>query len=135
MPLSQQALLDTNVILRFLLADHETLSPRAKAYFQRAATGELDLLIPSVVAAECVFTLKSFYKLTRAEVATALLQLLKLPNVSAVDGEVVKQALSFYAEKNVDFADAYLAALAQEKGQSVASFDRDLGKLGVALLE
>ncbi|WP_240319230.1 PIN domain-containing protein [Deinococcus wulumuqiensis] len=67
--------------------------------------------------------------------AAALLQLLRLPGVEAVEGEVVRSALSLYAEKNVDFADAYLAALAQEKGLSVGSFDRDLGKLGVALLE
>lgn len=133
--MSQDILLDTNVILRFLLADHETLSPRANVYFQRAAEDELVLLISSVVVAECVFTLKSFYKLTRAEVTATLMQLLKLPNVSAVEGEVVKQALSFYAEKNVDFADAYLAALAQKKGLSVASFDRNLVKLGAAVLE
>ncbi|MGX9685940.1 PIN domain-containing protein [Deinococcus wulumuqiensis] len=133
--MSQAVLLDTNVILRFLLADHETLSPRARAYFRRAAKGEWSLLIPSVVVAECVFTLRSFYKLARADVAAALLQLLRLPGVEAVEGEVVRSALSLYAEKNVDFADAYLAALAQEKGLSVGSFDRDLGKLGVALLE
>ena len=133
--MSQDALLDTNVILRFLLADHETLSPRARAYFRRAAKGELSLLIPSVVVAECVFTLRSFYKLAQPDVAAALLQLLRLPGVAATEGEVVRSALSLYAEKNVDFADAFLAALAHEKGLSVGSFDRDLGKLGAALLE
>ncbi|GAA5502836.1 hypothetical protein Dxin01_02583 [Deinococcus xinjiangensis] len=128
-------MLDANVILRFLLADHDTLSPRAQAMFRRAAAGELELLIPSVIAAECVYTLKSFYKMGREDAASALAQLLSLPNVEALDGAVLREALQLFATKNVDFADAYLAALGQGLGHSIGSFDRDLEKPGAKLLE
>ena len=132
---AQQVILDANVILRFLLADHATLSPRAQALFRRAAVGELELLVPGVIAAECVYTLKSFYKMERAGVATAFLQILTLPGVEALDGAVMKEALNLYAARNVDFADAYLAALGQDTGLKIGSFDRDLLKLGAELLE
>lgn len=128
-------LLDTNVILRFLLADHETLSPRAQTLFRRAAAGELDLLIPSLIAAECVYTLRSFYKLPKREITAALTRLLGLPGVAALEGLVLTQALDVYAASNVNLADAYLAALGQGLGYSIGSFDRDLKKLGAEVLE
>lgn len=127
-------LLDANVILRFTLDDHEVLSARATAYFERAGAGELVLVVPGVTLAECVYTMKSFYKLGRQEIAAGLQAVLTLPNVEPLEPSL-RQALTLFGEKNVDFADAYLAALAQEKGLSVGSFDRDLSKLGVALLD
>lgn len=121
-------------MLRFTLDDHEVLSARATAYFERAGAGELVLVVPGVTLAECAYTMKTFYKLGRPEIATGLQTVLSLPNVEPLEPSL-RQALTIFGEKNVDFADAYLAALAQEKGQSVASFDRDLGKLGAVLLE
>lgn len=52
-------------MLRFVLDDPPELSPRAVALFERAAGGELQLLIPTVILAECVYTLKSFYTAER----------------------------------------------------------------------
>ncbi|HAG06785.1 MAG TPA: PIN domain nuclease, partial [Peptococcaceae bacterium] len=41
------------------------------------------------------------------------------------------QALQDMAEKNVDFADAYLAALARAQEESICSFDNNFEKLNV----
>lgn len=129
-----RALLDTNVILRFLLADHEMLSGRARDMFRRAAAGETVLVVSGVVLAECIYTMKSFYRLGRQEIAAGLETLLNLPGVEPQES-ALRPALQFFAAHNVDFADAYLAALAGSLGHSVATFDRDLGKLGAAVLE
>ncbi|OLV19626.1 PIN domain-containing protein [Deinococcus marmoris] len=126
---------DANVILRFLLDDHPELSPRAAAVFERAAGGEIRLLIPAAIFAECVYTLKSFYKLDRATLASGLLDVLALPGVEALEGRVVGEALRVFGAKNVDFADAYLSALSLSLSYPVVTFDRDLGKLGAELLE
>ena len=128
-----RALLDTNVILRFLLADHETLSPRARDIFGQAAANEMTLVVSGVVLAECVYTLKSFYKLARPDISAALETLLSLPNVEPLEPSL-RQALQLFADHNVDFADAYLAALGSSLGHNVATFDRDVGKLGAAVL-
>lgn len=128
-------LLDANVILRFLLADHDTLSPRAQGIFQRAAVGELELLITGTILAECCYTLKSFYKMTRSDINNALKTVLSLPGVAPLDAQPLKAALQLFADHNVDFADAYLAALGNSKGLSIATFDRDLGKMGAAVLD
>lgn len=130
-----KVLTDANVILRFLLDDHPELSPRAAAIFERAAAGEIRLLIPAAILAECVYTLKSFYKLDRAALVAGLLDVLALPGVEALEGRVLGEALRVFGAKNVDFADAYLYALSLGLSFPVVTFDRDLGKLGAEVLE
>jgi predicted nucleic acid-binding protein len=129
-----KVLIDANIVLRFVLDDHPELSPRAAALFERAAGGELQLLIPSAILAECVYTLKSFYKLGRTEIASGLLDVLALPGVSALEEGAARGALRVFGERNVDFADAYLVALSLSLTLPVATFDQDLQKLGTNLL-
>ena len=130
-----KVLIDANVILRFLLDDHPKLSPRATAVFERAAAGEIRLLIPAAILAECVYTLKSFYKVDRAALAAGLLDVLSLPGVEALEGRVLGEALRVFGAKNADFADAYLHALSLSGSFPVVTFDRDLSKLGTEVLE
>lgn len=130
-----KVLTDANVILRFLLDDHPELSPRAAAVFERAAGGELRLLIPAAILAECVYTLKSFYKVERAALAAGLLDVLALPGVEALEARVPDEALRVFGATNVDFADAYLHALSLNLSLPVVTFDRDLNKLGTAVLD
>ncbi|MFC6592203.1 PIN domain-containing protein [Deinococcus lacus] len=127
-------LLDANVILRFTLDDHEVLSAQATAYFDRAAAGEFVLVVPTVTLAECVYTMSKFYKLGRQEIVLGLETLLSLPNVEPQE-TALRPALQLFAAHNLDFADAYLAALGADLGDRVASFDRNLGKLDAAVLE
>ena len=53
-------LLDTNVVLRFLLRDEPRMATAAEALFARAERGEVKLLIDSVILAEVLFVLQSF---------------------------------------------------------------------------
>lgn len=128
-------LVDANVVLRFVLDDHPDFSPRATSLFERAARGDVKLLIPSAILAECVYTLKSFYKLPRDEVSRGLLTVLALPGVAGVEDTAVREALRLYGERSVDFADALLAALSRARGDEIATFDRDLARLGASLLD
>jgi len=93
------------------------------------------LLIPAAILAECVYTLKSFYKLPRSEIANGLLAVLSLPGVSALEDGAVREARRLFSERGVDFADAYLAALGLTLNLPVATFDSDLRKLGAEVLD
>ncbi|MBB5296219.1 PIN domain-containing protein [Deinococcus metallilatus] len=128
-------MIDANVILRFVLEDHPDLTARASALFDRAAGGEVQLIIPPAILAECFYALKSFYKLPRAEIAGGLLKVLALPGVGALEEQAVTEALRLLKEQSVDFADAYLAALGRTLALPVASFDSDLRKLGADVLD
>lgn len=130
-----RVLLDANVVLRFLLEDHPELTPRALALFERAARGEVQLILPPTTASDCFCALKSFYKLPRVEIAKGLLDVLNLPGVGALEERAVREALRLLTERSVDFADAYLAALGLTLKLPVATFDGDLRKLGAQVLD
>ena len=78
-----------------------------EALLQRAEQGEVLLLTNALVMAELVWTLESFYKLSKAEVEEKVLAVLNTPGLEVVDGELVLQVVVWYVEKNVDFMDAY----------------------------
>ena len=44
------------------------------------------------------------------------------------------QSLKDMADNNMDFADAYLAAIARTRSEAVCSFDTDFAKLNVSLV-
>jgi predicted nucleic acid-binding protein len=128
------ALLDANILLRYLSGDPEDLADRARLLFERAERGEVHLILTPLTVAECVWVFKSFYKHPLPAIAGALQQVMALEGVSTEQEGVVGAALLGMARHNVDFVDAYLAELARRDGLSVATFDRDFGRLGVALL-
>jgi predicted nucleic acid-binding protein len=122
-------LLDANVIIRFLRRDEPRMVAAADALFARAERGEVRLLLDSVILAEVLFVLRSFYKLRRETIAETLLDFVN--NGGAIETErtaVLNDALERYRHETVDFADAFLAALAVEKQIQVASFDRDFDR-------
>ncbi len=61
--------LDSNVLLRFLIGEPHDQFAAASALFQRAEHGEVVLELSPLVLAETAFTLESFYKRPRREVA------------------------------------------------------------------
>ena len=93
--------------------------------FHQAASGQFRLATTSKVLAEIVWTLESFYKLGRSEIQTRVLAILNTPGLDVENGDLVFQAIIWYAEKNVDFIDAYNAAWMNHKGIAAAfTFDK-----------
>jgi predicted nucleic acid-binding protein len=121
-------LLDTNILLRFLLADHAELSPKATRLFQRAAEREYLLILTDLGIAEADWVLTSYYKLKRAAVAESLAKMLVRVGVHCPDLDQVLDALNRFHTTNCDFYDCYLAAQAVASGAGIASFDHDFSK-------
>ena len=72
--------IDANVILRYLLDDHEELSPKSAAIIDR------ELVYASVeVICEVVYVLGGVYKVNREPLSTLLLSFIDLRNISVDD--------------------------------------------------
>lgn len=129
--------LDTNVILRFIAADHETMSPAARHLIQQIETGEESVILTPMILAEVVFTLQRFYKLPKEQISEALGALIQLPDVVMQEQDTCLQALSLYQNHNVSFADAYTAASMLESGHhEIYSWDRDFDRIdGISRFE
>ena len=123
--------LDANVLLRFLTGSPPELAGRAARLLQMAQRGEISLRVHSVVVAEVVWVLESFYGYSREEIFDVLVPLLEHPALRVEGARTVIRALEAMAENNVDFVDALLAETARSRGESIASFDKDFGKLDI----
>ncbi len=123
--MADDVLLDTNVILRLLRSDHPAHHAQARRLFEQAGKGELHLILPTLVVTEVVFVLQGSYRLGRAEIVQILKDLVATPNVVLLEARTVARAVEIFESYGIDFADAYLAALAQEsKTATVATFNK-----------
>ncbi|MFO1501424.1 MAG: PIN domain-containing protein [Verrucomicrobiota bacterium] len=126
--MSRACLVDTNVLVRFFTGDPPDMAERARALVAQADAGKLRLEIPSLIVAETVYTLESFYEMPKAEVCENLHTFLRSRGISPREPDVILDALDRYRALSVHFADAYLAALAAAGKVAVWSFDEDFGK-------
>ena len=116
---------DTNLFLRYLTNDIPEHADAVERLLRRATAGEVRLLTNELVIAEIVWTLESFYKLSPQEVREKILAILNTPGLNVANGPIVLQAIVWYAEKNVDFVDAYNGAWVLAQGlNTVYTFDR-----------
>lgn len=126
--MSKQRLVDTNLIVRYLVQDHEKHARAAGRFFDACDRGDLVIVVLPVVLAECVFVLESFYRHPRADIASALGRLIASPGVEIGDVTVHLDALKRYQGTKAHFVDCVIAATAAAKDVPVATFDQDFRK-------
>jgi len=110
--------LDTNVVVRLLVADDPAQSRRARALLEKE-----DVWIGPTVLLETAWVLDAVYGFTSLAVAHALRALLGLPNVATTSPTDVARALEA-AGKGMDIADAFHIALATPEAEAFVTFDR-----------
>ena len=126
--MSKQRLVDTNLIVRYLVQDHEKHARAAGKLFDACDRGDLEIVVLPVVLAECVFVLESFYRHPRADIASALGRLISSPGVEISEVTVHLDALNRYKGSKAHFVDCLLAATAVARDVPVSTFDQDFRK-------
>lgn len=128
---------DTNIFVRHIRQDHPDHSPRASAYIAEIEAGDRTARTTELVLSEVIYVLQSFYRMSKADIAEALLPLISLPNLKIARKARLRKTLDWYVRYNVSFIDASLAVLAQEqKLPAVVSFDRNYDRIpGVTRIE
>lgn len=123
---SEAVFVDTNVFLRFLIKDVLDQAEAAHRLFQQAGQGSISLVTTSMVVAEVVWTLESFYKETKEDIQPMVLSFLNTPGLEVEGGDLIIRALLWYIDKNIDFIDAYNAAWMENHGiTTIYTFDRN----------
>ena len=126
--MSKRRLVDTNLIVRYLVQDHEKHAQAAGKLFDACDRGDVVIVVLPVVLAECVFVLESFYEHSRGNIASALGTLISSPGVEINEAAIYLDALERYRKTKVHFVDCIIAANASAKNTPVATFDRDFRK-------
>jgi len=117
--------IDTNLLVRYLTDDEPQKAKAVDTFLNRASKGELKILIPSVVVAELVWVLESFYKLAAAEITELVESILNTPGVDIQDKSIIKAALKIYRSKEIDLVDAWIIEFAKARGaKRIYTFDK-----------
>lgn len=126
--MSKRRLVDTNLIVRYLVQDHEKHAKAAGRLLEACDRGEVVIVVLPAVLAECVFVLESFYEHPRADIASALSRLVSSPGIEISEVAIHLDALDRYKRTKIHFVDCLIAATAAAENVAVASFDQDFRK-------
>ena len=121
-------LLDTNIIIRFLVGDNKEHLAKSTEYFEQIELGSMEVEILSDVLMEAFFVLTKFYKLPKIEVISDLKTILSFEGVVNKDKVILFETLSIIENKNIDFVDALICAKCKFQNYEKLSFDKDLSK-------
>ncbi|MBK8576213.1 MAG: PIN domain-containing protein [Elusimicrobia bacterium] len=136
---NKPSLIDTNVIVRYLVEDPNRVDEKFKgvfSFFPRVEAGEISVELPELVLFEVFFVLTKLYHVPPTETARRLAQLLSYRGLLMRDKPLIKFCLRLLQQKPIGLVDAYLVASAHERGNlTVYSFDRGLSKQGIRFLQ
>ncbi len=133
--MTKRRLVDTNLIVRYLVQDHEAHAKAAGRLFEACDRGEVVVVVLPAVLAECVFVLESFYGHARGDIAQALGRLISSPGIEIAEVPVHLNALDRYRKTKAHFVDCLIAATAAAEKTPVATFDQDFRKFGDVRVE
>jgi len=122
-------LIDTNIILRWLLDDHKELSPKAEKLIEKAEPSTL--LVTDIVVAEVVYVLRGTGR-DRKQTSEALLLIGRTEAFKYENEELVMKIINLLVGTNLDFADCYLLARTRREKLGLETFDKSLDKLFLA---
>jgi predicted nucleic-acid-binding protein len=121
-------LIDTNIILRFLLKDHPELGPKTTAFMSKVANRTIKAEILDIVTVECVYVMEKFYRIPKEKISEKLSKILNFSGIVNSNRSELLQALLKFETSNVDIVDCVFAAISSSS-RVVVSFDKDMLKL------
>ena len=115
-----KTLIDTNVILRYLLDDVEELALMAEQVIEGGAWTTPEVL------SEMTYVLESVYGFSRKDIASALNII--FIHVEARPFDVVKRAIEEYEASGLDFVDCMMIGYALSEKARVFTFDKGINR-------
>lgn len=119
-------LLDTNLIIRFLVNDDvQKVKKTENLLLDKNNT---NILLDTIVA-EIIWVLSSYYSLKKSEVIEKIRALIHVDTIEC-NAVLLNKALTFWAENNISYIDSYLVAVAYLGNITLFSYDYKLKSIG-----
>jgi len=120
---------DTNVILRYLLADNENQYQEVYPFFESLKNGKQKAILLSEVLLEAFYVLTKIYGVPAKEAAEGLKDLILYKGVVNKDKELLLEAFELFIESHgLSLLDCFLCIKAKNKKGKVLTFDEKLKK-------
>jgi predicted nucleic-acid-binding protein len=124
----ERSLVDTNVILRYLLQDYAALFKKASAILEEVKTGERKVIILESVLTECVYVLLKVYKIGRPAIADSLRTLFHYKGIVNPDKLDLIDSIGIFSQTNLSFVDCILCAKSKNNAMPLYTFDEGLAR-------
>jgi predicted nucleic-acid-binding protein len=126
-------LLDTNAVVSLFTDRNEAQRNTVILAFDKAISGEMQLILHQHVISETVFTLLNVYQIRNTEVSGIVRDLVHHPNVVLENDISWIKVLDLWPSVLRDFGDAIIVAIASDSGYPIFTFDKVLQKTLVKL--
>ena len=123
-----KVLLDANIIIRFFEGENALHYEKSVEIIEKISEGKIKALLLDLVIAEIIYVSRRIYKREKMEISTVLREMILMEHLYVENQPIVLEALTLYAVKNIDFADAILCAKKRLEGFEVLSYDKDVKK-------
>ena len=124
--------LDTNVLVRFLVADDATQAGKVRRLFEKAERTRDCFLVTTVVTLELIWVLTAVYDFSRVEVLQAIDLLTQMPILEFEGHDRVRQLIQLGRSSSADLPDLVIGLAARAHGcKSTLTFDRKLTRTGL----
>ncbi|MEO8741044.1 MAG: type II toxin-antitoxin system VapC family toxin [Casimicrobiaceae bacterium] len=121
---------DTNVLVRFLVRDHETQFQRAQRLIQREVGAGQPVFVSLLVLLETECALRSRYQLQKPAMVATFSALLDATGIELEDEAAIEEALFLWKDNTVEFVDCLVGARNRRLGcRATATFDARAVKL------
>ena len=130
------ALIDTNVLIRFLTNDNNPKYKTLYAFFESLERGDTRVELKLIVLFQTAFVLKSYYKVPKERIAEALTTIVRFKGIKIKDKKIIARMLGLWQTNNIEIVDCYLiACLEKDKQNILYSYDRDFDRYNIQRIE
>ena len=122
----KKRLIDTNLIIRYLVNDNPDQYIIARDFFDLVKLGRIKAYLEQTVFTETIFVLSSIYNVPKERICSTLYDLLIYKGIYNPEKEVLLKSLAIYSETNLHIVDCIIAAKAKLHELEIQSFDQAL---------
>ncbi len=122
-------IVDTNVLLHFLLNDIPQQKEACEQLLNRAKRNEIKLCVAQATIFELDFILRKYYLYNKSVVIKQLKPLVATKYINIESRDIFSKALTLYEKEDVSFVDSFLFSKAEIEKAELFTFDKDLHKL------
>lgn len=125
----KEIVLDTNVLLRYLLGDIPAQFLEAKQLMEEIENGTKAGLVSILVINELIWILEKYYGLKRSVYIPKLLKIFILDHIKIIEikKDVLMKIVESMQKQKIDFTDMYL--IHTNSPEKIFSFDQDFKKI------
>ncbi len=122
--------IDTNVVVRLIIADDAEQARRARKLIEQAPDREEPVRVSLLVPLECEWVLRSRYGFSRVALQSIFRALLQARELPFEDEPALEEALFHWKDGECGFSDCLIAAHDRQMGcRATATFDGKAARL------